>query len=357
MNLQDTLYFPGTAIVSGSRYQIFLLFPAVHLLQPVEPEEGAGDPAESADLFINHGFCQAHTPCPLGPDRRRFLRLVEDIGSRRDDYAAQLSALTVASLSAPRQQGEETPQAIVSSLLGSPDRRQDTSDDAGQALWQARLVLKIAELLDREEEEIARELALLEESEHELFLRLHGEGADADLTPDEDDNPLAELLGIQARVRPQSATTIGKRLRAWERLLASGPLPEWRVWTTHWPDAADIVIERSVQLAGGQATRTATLPLPATVGATAEEACAAIVAFRKDHAALAAEVVKALPHALTAELSGRWQSAIDGHFPDRRFGRTTATVYHLPHKGVPALLGLTGEEGSGTVLLSIADPA
>ncbi len=356
MNLQDTLYFPGTAIVSGSQYQLFLLFPAVHLLQPVEPEEGAGDPAESADLFINHGFCQAHTPCPLGPDRRRFLRLVNDIGSRRDDYAAQLSALTVASLSAPRQQGEESPQAIVSSLLGSPGQRQDTSDDAGQALWQARLVLKIAELLDREEEDIARELTLLAESEHDLFVRLHGEGPDADLTPDEDDNPLAELLGIRARVRPQSATTIGNRLRAWERLLASGPLPDWRVWTTHSPDAADIVIERSERL-GDQANQTGTLPLPATVGATAEEALAAIVSFRKDHAALAAEVVKALPDGLTAELCTRWQSAIDGHFPAGRFGRTTAAVYHLPGKGAPALLGLTGEAGSGSVLLAITEPA
>jgi hypothetical protein len=357
MNLQDTLYFPGTAIVSGSQYQIFLLFPAVHLLQPVEPEEGAGDPAGSADLFINHGFCQAHTPSPLGADRRRFLRLVDDIGSRRDDYAAQLSSLTVAALSAPRQQGEESPQAIVSSLLGLPQHQKENSDDAGQALWQARLVLKIAELLDREEEEIARELALLEESEHDLFMRLHGEGPDEDSAVDEDDNPLAELLGIKARVRPQSAPTIRNRQRAWERLLSSGPLPDWRVWTTHLPDAADAVIERCLKVTGQNAVQTGTLQLPATAGATAEEAFAAIGSFRKQYVNLAAEIVAALPDGLSAEQSSRWQSAIDGHFPASRFGRTTAAIYHLPDKGIPALLGLTDEKGSGSVLLVIADPA
>ncbi|KAB2928409.1 MAG: hypothetical protein F9K24_21980 [Leptonema illini] len=357
MNLQDTLYFPGTAILSGSQYPLFLFFPAIHLLQPVEPAAEGGNPGESADLFIKHGFCQAHTPAPLGAERARFLRLVEDIGRRKDDYAAQLSSLTVAAMSAPRQQDDDTPQGILSSLLGSPQGQQVVEQDAGQNLWQARLVLAIGEMLDREEEEIARELALLEESEQDLFQRLHGEDYEELEALDEEDYPLAELLGINARKRQQSTTTIRNRCRAWERLFLAGDLPGWRTWCTHWPDAADAVFERYEKATGKAAVLAGSLPLPATVGSIAGQAFAALTSFRQSHAGLAGEIVAALPDGLTPGLADRWQAALDEYFPLDQFGRTTMSIHHLPEKGIPALLGKEGEAGSGSVLLVIADPA
>lgn len=355
MNLQDTLYFPGTAILSGSQYPIFLLFPAIHLLQPVEPAAEGGNPGESADLFIKHGFCQAHTPAPLGAERARFLRLVEDIGRRKDDYAAQLSSLTMAAMSAPRQQDDDTSQAILSSLLGSP-QTQHGAKPTDQNLWQARLVLAIGEMLDREEDEIARELSLLEESEQNLFHRLHGDDFEDLEAMDEEDNPLAELLQINARKRQQSMTAIRNRYRAWERLFLAGYIPDWRIWCTHWPDAADAVFERYEKATGRAAILTGSLPLPATVGSIPEEVFAALSSFRQEHGGLAGEIVAALPDGLTPELAGRWLSALDQHFPPEQYGRMAISVYQLPEKGIPALLGKEGDAGSGSVLLVISDP-
>jgi len=353
MNLQDTLYFPGTAIASGSQYPLYLLCSTIHLLQPVEPEEGADAGAGSADLFINHGFCQVHTPRPLGPDRKRFLRLIDDIRERKDDYAAQLSSLTMAAMTAPRQQDDDSPQAILSSLLGKPDRKPDREkEDPKQDLWQARLVLKIGEILDREEEEIARDLLALDEDEHSLFTRLHGEDL---VAADEDDNPLADLIDIKAWVRQPATGTIRNRFRAWEQLFLSGDLPTWRIWATHWPDAADIVLEAH-ERRRGKATAAGVLSLPATVGLTLDEAFAAVAAFREEHATLAGELLATLPAPLPAALVERWQAALEQHFPAGQFGRTAVAIHHLPGPGIAALLGKPEpNDNQGTLLLVIAD--
>lgn len=356
MNLHDTLYFPGTAIASGSQYPLYLLCPTLHLLQPVEPEEGADAAAGSADLFINHGFCQVHTPRPLGPDRKRFLRLIDDIRLRKDDYAAQLSSLTMAAMTAPRQPDEDTPQAILSSLLGSPGRKADRDrEDPKQDLWQARLVLQIGEILDQEEEEIARDLLALDEDEQSLFLRLHGEDL---VAPDADDNPLADLVDIRARARQPATGMIRNRFRAWKQLFLSGDLPIWRIWATHWPDAADIVLEDYEQNQGKAAPPVAVLSLPATVGLTPDEAFAAVAAFREEHATLAGELLATLPALLPAALVNRWQAALEQHFPAAQFGRTAVAIHHLPGPGIAALLRKPGpDDNQGTLMLVIADPA
>lgn len=356
MNLQDTLYFPGTAIASGSQYPLYLLCPTLHVLQPVEPEEGADAAAGSADLFINHGFCQVHTPCPLGPDRKRFLRLIDDIRERKDDYAAQLSSLTMAAMTAPRQQDEDTPQAILSSLLGRPNRKSDKEkEDPEQDLWQARLVLKIGEILDREEEEIARDLLALDEDEHSLFLRLHGEDVGA---ADEDDNPLADLIDLKARVRQPAAGIIKNRFRAWKQLLVNGNLPDWPIWATHWPDAAEIILEAYERRRGQAALPAGALSLPATAGLTGDEAFAAVAAFREEHGPLAGELLATLPAPLPAALVARWQTAMEQHFPADQFGRTAVAIHHLAGLNISTLLGKPGpDEDQGTLLLVIADLA
>ena len=356
MTLHDILYFPGTAIASGSQYPIYLLCPTLHLLQPVEPEEGGDKPVESADLFINHGFCQVHTPRPLGPDRKRFLRLIHDIRLRKDDYAAQLSSLTVAAMTGPRVPDEDTPQAILSSLLGSPGDRAGRDEEIREhELWQARLVLKIGEILDQEEEEIARDLLALDEDEQSLFLQLHG---DDPVAPEEDDNPLADLNDIKARVRQPATAVIRNRFRAWKQLFLSGALPAWRIWATHWPDAAEIVLEAYERRRGKTAVPAGSLSLPATVGLTPDEAFAAVAAFRGQHPNLAGDLLAALPGPLPDTLAERWQAALEQHFPTDQFGRTAVVIHHLPKAAIPTLLGQAGQDdGQGTILLVITDLA
>jgi hypothetical protein len=129
-------------------------------------------------------------------------------------------------------------------------------------------------------------------------------------------------------------TTVRNRCRAWERLFLAGNIPDWRIWCTHWPDAADAVFERYEKATGRAAILAGSLPLPATVGSIPEEVFAALSAFRQEHGGLAGEIVAALADGLPPELAGRWQAAL----------------------GIPILLGKAGEAGSGSVLLVISDP-
>ena len=140
MNSLNSLYFPGTALYSIRQYPLFLLFSKIHFLAVTE-HNIHGREVEATDSFIKAGFCQRHTPSPLGDDLERFSRLINDISTRKDDYASQLSALTLAAMSDPSQrEGGDSKQEIISSLLNNgdffPDRqeKQDKSD-----LWQARL--------------------------------------------------------------------------------------------------------------------------------------------------------------------------------------------------------------------------
>lgn len=354
MNTHDTLYFPGTVILSGSQYPIFLLFPQVHILQPVEAEENDGATAEHPDIFIKHGFCQVHTPCPLGDSKERFLHLISDIRDRKDDYAAQLSSLTMAAMSVPRQQVDDSTQGIISSLLGSKaaDDEIEKQEAVKLSLWQARLVLKIAEILDHEEEEIAEQLALLDNRESLLFKDLHGEEAE-DL--EEDELSLRELLKVRTMINHPSASVVKNRFRAWKQLFVAGDLPEWDVWTTTMPEAADIILEQYETLQGRPALALGSFPLPASLGPDQQDALDSIRSFHDSKTDLLSRIAADLAAGFSQEqeeagtqarfpaegaaAGSAWNDALETSFPEELYGRTTVSVYLLPDRSFSSLLG------------------
>ena len=214
MNSLNSLYFPGTALYSFRQYPLFLLFSKIHLLGVAE-HNIHGREVQATDSFIKAGFCQTHTPSRLGDDFKRFRHLINDIRNRKDDYASQLSALTLAALSNPSESGEgESQQEIISSLLKSnrafPDKRKKQKDID---LWQARLVLAIAEILDCEEEDIAQQLAVLKDEEADLFRELQGEDVDP-----EKENPFEELSLLRKHMNPPIPGNMQKRFISWKQL-------------------------------------------------------------------------------------------------------------------------------------------
>jgi len=124
MNTFDTLYFPDTVLPAHQQFPLAFFFSAIHLLQPVEPG-GESDTDQSSATgsypFMETGFCQVHTPSPLGADRDRFLHLLHDIRTKKDNYVEQLSYLSLTSLSAPATRGDQSKQTIISSLLQGMD--------------------------------------------------------------------------------------------------------------------------------------------------------------------------------------------------------------------------------------------
>lgn len=351
MNSLNTLYFPATAIHSPRLYPIFLLFQNVHLLSPVE------DGKESPDNFIKSGFCQVHTPCPLGQERNRFLRLVADIKSGNDEYAAQLSSLTLAAMTGVPSQTEDSERSIVRSLHGTqelPPRIRERQEL--EKLWQARLVLAIGELLDQEEEEISRNLAELEDEEKVLFKELQGED-----DKEEEENPFAELTRLEGSLRVNSTSNIKKRFKAWRTLFLAGKMEECGIFLTSGKDSGDILLEMYQQQTRQQAPMLISLELPALVGWYSDEACDAVSEFTTKNSPFLSSLKETFAELIgrtampgqrfelaTPQLSlaGVWEKLLAADFPAERFGRIPVSFYLLPGLPCATLMG----KASGTQL-------
>ncbi len=356
MNSLDTLYFPGTDINSVRQYPIFLLFQKVHLLTPVEgdPVEGG---VESPDSFIKSGFCQVHTPCPLGKDRNRFLHLVEEIKTRKDDYAGQLSALTLAAMSGvPAKAEEESERSIIRSLLPTGEPAAPPQDlENLENLWQARLVLAIGELLDNEEEEIALNLAQLEDEEKELFMQLQGED-----DRDDEVNPFAELTKLEDKLRGSHAGNIGNRFKAWKTLFLAAPMAGYPVFLTTSPTGGELLLESFEKRMGQSAPLVARLELPAFVGWNSAEAGQTVRDFTAGNGELLARLeekfavllgMAATPESLAVEISAfsvlaeSWHQLLTTAFPEERSGRIPVRIFFLPGCPGATLFGKTSETG------------
>jgi len=342
MDTLETLYFPDTVITTDGQSPLFLFFDLVHFLQPVEGDESEQPTAGLSDTFMDKGFCQVHTPAPLGTDRDRFLHLVHDIEKRKDDYAAQLSSLAIASMSAPHRNNEASKSAILSELLGeSRDLEAEEKAAALRAeLWQARLVLAMAEILDREEQEIADALSLLDKSKTDLFDRLLGKDEES-----ENDTPFSDLTQLRENVNLPRPGMVKNRLKAWLSLYRSGNLPAWWLWTTTRPEAADILLETYEKKNGKAAIPFWQIELPAATGIELQDHMEKITAFKKEAEPLTLKIATELnklvrqesiyepePAGLLPECGAwgeQWASLVETHFPAELYGRTPFCFYLL----------------------------
>jgi hypothetical protein len=305
---------------------------------------------------MDGGFCQGHTPAPLGADRDRFLHLVHDIEQRKDDYAAQLSALTLASLSAPKKGNDETGFAIVSSLLGGLDTGEaKETAELQAALWQARLVLAIGEILDREEEEVADALSILDKSEENLFDRLLGRDEE------EEDASFTDLAQLQEKIDLPRPGTIRNRFKAWLSLYRAGDLPDWWLWTTTRTEAADILLEMYEKKTGRTALPFWQIELPAATGIELQDHIDTIRVFKGEAGPLTARIATEFnriirldrtadsePAAVLPEGTAwgeQWASLLERHFPAELYGRSPFRFHLLCH--LP-LSELAGAEHQGT---------
>lgn len=343
MNTLKALYFPGTEIYSGSQFPASLLFSQIHLLQPVESIKTADN---AADIFKTSGLCQAHTPAPLGESRDRFLKLIDDIKDRKDNYAAQLSSLTVAALSAEKASIDDTQRGIVASLLGHNHVVEAPEEKKDVLLWQARLVLKIAEFLDREEEEVAMQMALIDDDEENLFKTLQGED-DSDI----EESLFDELQQLQRKLPQPPTSAIRNRLNAWSKLYLTSCEDEPNIWLTHLAESADILLEEYENIAKVPASIIADFELPANIGWSRDYAATQILKFHEEHNVLLADISNSL-YAKSSEhlstLASNWSSALETAFPEQETGRTLLSMYDLEDKCCADLLGKTSR--SGTIL-------
>jgi hypothetical protein len=346
MHTLTTLYFPETAIYSPRQFPLFLLFRHLHLLKPAEYNE-VKVPHTVLDIFIKSGLCQVHTPVPLGEDSARFARLVHDIENRRDDYAAQLNSLTLAALSEKKGLSDESEAAIMSSLHGRSTKG-SLQATAQERLWPARLVLAIGELLDREEEEVAQQLAAIEDEESDLFRAIRGE-----LGEDGEENPFGELTRLANKLGTGHGGNMRKRFAAWRTLLLAGESPAPHILLTSSREVADLLLEEYERQTGAPSPLTATYTLPGFIDWNPEEAIRQIRSFGEKHGAILTEIAACQTQLATMgsppanESSGRelqllctrWNELIAKEYPAQRSGRLTVQCYLVPGITNLALLG------------------
>ncbi|MGI9536255.1 MAG: hypothetical protein ACR2PB_04235 [Desulfocapsaceae bacterium] len=346
--LYPSLIFPDTDIFSYRQFPLLLFGTPLYYLQPVESDPDA--PEADRDMFIDSGLCRAHIPAPLKEDRQRFTRLIHDIGERKDDYATQLSALTIAAMSTKKDKfGGEKRYQIISSLLGSTTASLSKENDTQLDLWQARLVLAISEILKKEKEDLHQELQLLDAQEMEMFRSLQGETG-----PGETD-PFRELERIKADLEDARPREVRTRFRSWLTLMRNAPLPEAPLWLASSPEAGDELFNEFEKRSDELPVPILELAVPDRIEAGPTYVVSQVSSFLADSAPVRTKIITDLDTLInSAALSSdsadnllpsggnypaQWSEMIEYHFPAGSHGRSSLIFYLLPNCDIASLLG------------------
>ena len=335
----NSLVFPNTDIFQDRLYPLLLFCSPLHFLLPVEPDRAQSEKNET-DIFMEQGLCQAHTPEPLGENRGRFLHLIKDIENRKDDYAAQLSSLTMAAMTAPgRGKGGENRHEIISTLLGGASLSTPAEMEADAELWQARLVLAIAEILDREEELLQQHLQVLDSSELEMLRQLRGD------TETDEEDPFVQLEQIKERMLRAKPGEMKKRFKAWLKLMSRSPLPENDLWVATSRESGDQVINAFEKLYDTAAIPVLGLELPSQISISTTHLVNQITSFHEStgklHQMIKSDLTKLAgssdydptnPNMLIpdgTDWGAQWQAALNSSFPESSHGRTDFTNIYI----------------------------
>lgn len=359
MQSLNSLYFPETILPRHLRHCLLLFPDTLHLLQPVESLPETTDKEPDTDIFMEQGICQVHTPSLLGKDRNRFLRLIEEIRSGKDGFVEQLSNLTLAHLSKEQGSSDQSHRAIMTTLLGGRIPGDSESDEETQkaALWQARLVLVLAELLDREEAELATRLSDIDDTELALFEELRGDIFDNA----EEEDPFTELMRIKANISQPRPGTSKKRIQAWKILYSSGPLPEeYWLWMTSQEEAAELLIDSYEKKAGRNSVPLLLLDLPEQICMRDKDGLESIKNFQNHAGDIRGDIKEKLTAIVSREhlnivdpvallpdagiLARDWNDLIEYHFPEKRFGRRKLDFQFLANISLDQLVRGGDEE-------------
>lgn len=245
MDQLRALYFPDTSITTRHVSQELLFFDKIFCFQASETD----DPI---DPQTNQGLCEGYPPVPFNDQLDRFRHLIRELkGNEGEFYSGQLSTMNLEYL-------ERRDASTVTNLITAISRQNDTGVTAAEQskkdeeLWQARLLLKLAEILYREEEELQEGLSALTHKETELFDALKGESGFAFSLPK---IPMKNCL----RIRPQIL------ISAWAKLFVHDHHNSHQIVTCTEEDA-EILFEMNESISKQRLVRLFRIPLPQTTG-------------------------------------------------------------------------------------------
>lgn len=358
MNSFDTLIFPDTDIFNEQHYPLLLFFSPLHFLQLVESGVSS-DANHEAEPFLRSGLCQEHTPAPLGDNREKFLRLIRDISARKEHYVAQLGKLPIDARHAAADSKNDTGNKIVSSLL-KEFGIEHADTETNLKLWQARLVIAIAEILHSNEGDLREELAYFDENEKAT---LGSQAADDSRVED----LLKKLTDIEGKLGKTPSGSIEKRFEAWLRLMQNNPIPPVKVWLASTRDSAEQIFRRYESTSNGSAVPLLKLAFPAHIMASGNYVVQQIKEFQRATSDIRQGLVADFRRIATTtpyirdsresllpygkDWADQWEGVLDDYFPASRDGRNSVTIYLLPDQSIARLLSLQEsslQESAGT---------
>ena len=308
------------------------MFPLVQVFNQLVYLQAVEDvpPAAHAPLIehLGHlGRLRLVAPVPLNDQRQRFLALISDMRQRGTDYISQLSMLTLAGIHQPGR--AESKQAIVTNLLGNANIRSHKEDEA--LLWQARLVLQLAEIHSIEQAELDEALARIALRQDELFAELR----------EETDELFALTEGL-VNSGHRTESLLLHRLKAWSRLaFHDAALRQPPVFVTGYEAALATLLETYENLQRRKPVRLASLLLPRG-GAQMQDSdwseplWSSVPRLTEAFAALAR--LEGLPQsgeidhltALFSQVAAPWAEAVEQRFPKEDWGRCRLELHLLP---------------------------
>ena len=285
MNKLHALSFPDTNITSRHVSQELLFFDKIFCFQASETDE-PGDPQ------ANLGLCESYPPVPFNDQIDRFRHLIRELkGNEGEFYSGQLSAMNLEYL---ESRDESTVKNLITAISGQNASESSSAEQnkEGEELWQARLLLKLAEILYREEEELQQGLSAVSHKETELFDALKGEPGFAPLT-------LPEIpLKNRIRIRPQIL------INAWAKLFVHDKTHAHHIVTCNEEDA-ETLFEINESISKQRPVRLFRIPLPHTSGMDMDDYLSKRTTFRENSqeilAAFAALILSTRQNGLQAD--------------------------------------------------------
>ena len=232
MHTITALNFPEATPDNKTVGRLLCFFDRIFSYLPVEPD------ADATEVYAYKDLCTAYAPFPLGPELTRFNQLINDIKGHEDEYYKNyLSSL---SLNMIKDKDDVSVWSVISSITGAapPTASGDDKNSQLEKEWQARLLVKLAEIQAQEEREVAAGLAAIETRKAELLHTLKGESSEEETTAGEISIP---CFSLPETTRFTAATK--QIVRAWAHLFINDRTRTHQIVVTSQETASSLLTE------------------------------------------------------------------------------------------------------------------
>lgn len=237
MTTLRAIHFPETTLTNLEIMGQSLLFDSISHITPTADTEGVATLSPTYD------------PAPLGNDAERFNQLLSELkGNETAFYQGQMSTLALEYI---ETRDDDTVRDIITAVHGKQSPKKTPAEmKAIEQIWQARLLLKLAEILRSEELEVHNSLQRIKNAQEDMLGDLKGEEEFQDL-----------FQALHSSLPNRMPVRVEPLIKAWGQLFTQGDKPFDALHCLN-PDAAEPFMEISEAMTGKRPVRLLRLPLP-----------------------------------------------------------------------------------------------